>query len=405
MKKHNAILLMFALLFSACSSDDKGENNVRKDIVLGIHDIGIVNTQINSTFDMLRYFDACSDEPNFMVSPLSIQFALGMLANGAQGKTLDEITTVLGCNSIGDLNTLNKRLLSELPKADKKTSLYIANSVWLNDGFNVLPSYSRSVADFYRANAATIDLSTEEAVKKINKWCSSNTDGMIPKVISSPYTDEATFIILNALYFKSEWQHPFKTENTVSKDFNNADGTVSKVPTMCKNENMYYFKAEKYELARMNYGNGAYAMILLLPSKDTPLGEALQALDSYAWSAWKKDRIIRDCKLEMPKFNITTHLELDEYFKSIGLGEVYDGEKADLSAMSDRNTHLAKSEQFTTIEVDEKGTVATSVTKFVGGDTDIYFEEVEFHIDRPFAFIIEETSTGAILFTGRINKL
>ena len=66
---------------------------------------------------------------------------------------------------------------------------------------------------------------------------------------------------------------------------------------------------------------------------------------------------------------------------------------------------LAKSEQFTTIEVDEKGTVATSVTKFVGGDTDIYFEEVEFHIDRPFAFIIEETSTGAILFTGRINKL
>lgn len=72
MKKHNALLLMFALLFSACSSDDKGENNVRKDIVLGIHDIGIVNTQINSTFDMLRYFDACSDEPNFMVSPLSL---------------------------------------------------------------------------------------------------------------------------------------------------------------------------------------------------------------------------------------------------------------------------------------------------------------------------------------------
>lgn len=405
MKKQNALLLIFVLLFSACSSDDKGENNVRKDIVLGIHEIGIVNTQINSTFDMLRYFDTSSDEPNFMVSPLSMQFALGMLANGAQGKTLDDITAVLGCNSIGDFNSLNKRLLSELPKADRKTSLRIANSVWLNDGFNVLPSYSRSVADFYRADATTIDLSTEKAVKKINEWCSANTDGMIPKVISSPYSDEATFIILNALYFKSEWQQPFKTENTVSKDFNNADGTVSKVPTMCKDENMYYFKTEKYELARMNYGNGTYAMILLLPSKDTPLGEALQALDSYAWSTWKKDRIIRDCKLEMPKFNITTYFELDEYFKRIGLGEVYDGEKADLSAMSDRNTYLAKSEQFTSIEVDEKGTVATSVTKFVGGDTDIYFEEVEFHIDRPFAFIIEETSTGAILFTGRINKL
>ena len=67
--------------------------------------------------------------------------------------------------------------------------------------------------------------------------------------------------------------------------------------------------------------------------------------------------------------------------------------------------HLSRSEQFTRIEVDEKGTVATAVTKHESWDTDVYFEPVEFHIDRPFAFIIEETSTGAVLFTGRVNKL
>ena len=45
---------------------------------------------------MLRYFDANSEQANFMVSPLSAQFSLSMLANGAQGTTLDELSKVLG---------------------------------------------------------------------------------------------------------------------------------------------------------------------------------------------------------------------------------------------------------------------------------------------------------------------
>ncbi|MDE5826410.1 MAG: serpin family protein, partial [Duncaniella sp.] len=344
-------------------------------------------------------------ESNFMVSPLSGQFSLGMLANGAQGKTLDEITAALGSYSLDELNELNRRLLTELPKADKKTTLRTANSAWLNKGFNVLPTYSRSVADFYRAETATLNLSTNESMKMINDWCTSKTDGMIPTILKEPYDDTIAFVLLNALYFKGEWQKPFETQNTISKDFNNADGTVSKVATMCKSEVMQYLKTEKYELVRMNYGNGAYAMTLLLPAEDSSLSNALQTVTPYIWSMWKRLRVMKDCKLEMPKFSIETYLELDKYFKSIGIKEVYDSEKADLSAMSDKNICLTKSDQFTRIDVDEKGTVAAAVTELEGWYTDIVHESVEFHVNRPFAFVIEETSTGAILFTGRVNKL
>ena len=107
----------------------------------------------------------------------------------------------------------------------------------------------------------------------------------------------------------------------------------------------------------------------------------------------------------MPKFSIATHFELDDYFKSIGIKEVYDSAKADLSVMSDKAVYLSKSDQFTRIEVDEKGTVATAVTKLEGEYTDVIHQPVEFHVNRTFAFIIEETSTGTILFTGRVNKL
>lgn len=405
MKIYNALFLASTLMFGACSSESDVADNERKDIVLDGNEIEIVNTQNSTAFEMLRYFDGNSEQANFMVSPLSAQFSLSMLANGAQGTTLDELSKVLGGNSVGELNALNKRLLSELPKADKKTAFRSANSLWLNNGFNILPVYSRSMADFYRAEAATVDLSAEETMKRINDWCSSKTEGMIPTVIKEPYTDNTAFVILNALYFKGEWQKPFKTENTVSKEFTNADGTVSNVATMCKKEYMPYFKTEKYELVRMNYGNGAYAMTLLLPSKDSSLGEVLQTLDAEAWAAWKSNREVKDCMLEMPKFTIDTRFDLDGYFGSIGIKEVYDANKANLSAMCDRAVHLSRSEQFTRIEVDEKGTVATAVTKLEGECTDVIHQPVEFHVNRTFAFIIEETSTGAILFTGRVNKL
>ena len=407
MKKYSALLLGAAFLFNACSSSDNdgGEANQRKDIVLNVNEIAIVDAQTGSALDMLRYFDSNSQEDNFMVSPLSVQFSLGMLANGAQGKTLDEITAALGSYSLDELNELNRRLLTELPKADKKTTLRSANSAWLNKGFNVLPTYSRSVAEFYSADAATVDLSSDAAMKEINDWCASKTDGMIPTILKEPYDDNIAFVLLNALYFKGEWQKPFETQNTISKDFNNADGTVSKVATMCKSEVMQYLKTEKYELVRMNYGNGAYAMTLLLPAEDSSLSNALQTVTPYIWSMWKRLRVMKDCKLEMPKFSIETYLELDKYFKSIGIKEVYDSEKADLSAMSDKNICLTKSDQFTRIDVDEKGTVAAAVTELEGWYTDIVHESVEFHVNRPFAFVIEETSTGAILFTGRVNKL
>ncbi|MDE6813118.1 MAG: hypothetical protein K2J28_04695, partial [Duncaniella sp.] len=142
MKKYSALLLGAAFLFNACSSSDNdgGEANQRKDIVLNVNEIAIVDAQTGSALDMLRYFDSNSQEDNFMVSPLSVQFSLGMLANGAQGKTLDEIATALGSSSLNELNELNRRLLTELPKADKKTTLRSANSAWLNKGFNLLPT-------------------------------------------------------------------------------------------------------------------------------------------------------------------------------------------------------------------------------------------------------------------------
>ena len=146
MKTYKFLIVAAGLLFGACSndSDDMGSNE-RKEIELSRGESGIVSMQNGTAFSMLEYFNENSEVDNFMVSPLSMQFALGMLANGADGNTFAELEKALGEGSLSELNSLNSKLLTELPKADKRTTVELANSIWLDRSFNVYPEYSKSL--------------------------------------------------------------------------------------------------------------------------------------------------------------------------------------------------------------------------------------------------------------------
>lgn len=59
------------------------------------------------------------------------------------------------------------------------------------------------------------------------------------------------------------------------------------------------------------------------------------------------------------------------------------------------------------VSTDEVGTVgaATTIATWFGLDPDAEVKEpVAVTLDRPFLFVIEETSTGTILFMGAVTK-
>ena len=58
------------------------------------------------------------------------------------------------------------------------------------------------------------------------------------------------------------------------------------------------------------------------------------------------------------------------------------------------------------VEVDEEGSRAAAVTEVSMKATAVMDPStVDFIVDRPFFFVIRETSTGMILFTGHVNNL
>ena len=97
------------------------------------------------------------DEPLF-VSPLSASFALSMLANGADGETLQELTDALGFSgySMEEVNAYYKKLMEELPKQDKESRLVLANSLWLDTQFDALATYKGVLTDNYDAEVRQV---------------------------------------------------------------------------------------------------------------------------------------------------------------------------------------------------------------------------------------------------------
>jgi serpin B len=91
----------------------------------------------------------------------------------------------------------------------------------------------------------------------------------------------------------------------------------------------------------------------------------------------------------------------------MGMEDTFDSQSADFSALSSESLCLGLLKQDTYIKVDEEGTEAVAVTQS-GGDESVgppSSGPVNFYLNRPFAFTINETSTNTVLFMGKVTEM
>ena len=274
-------------------------------------------------------------EGSYIVSPLSMQFLLGMILNGAQGTTADEICKVLGygAGEVDAVNQFSLSMLKQLPVLDQSTKLSMANAVVVNKNYPLKEDYKTTVGKFYEAEVSNMDFADNDGTtKKINQWCSDHTDGLIPKVLES--VDQNMFAyLMNALYFKSAWTYKFKTENTAPGTFTKEGGDAVSVPMMKMYENLYYSQNEVFQSVHLPYGNGSFLMTVFLPAKGKDLSDVTDMLNNAGlenltyYSRAKVD-------LMLPKFETKTDITLNELLIAMGMPAVF-SDNADLKAMSD----------------------------------------------------------------------
>ncbi len=394
------------MVFAACDPAEREKrNNPYKALSLPAKSAEFVGKGNDTfTFEFIERVGAAC-EGAYFVSPLSLQFLLGMTLNGAQGETAEEICGVLGYGA-GETSAVNEyalEMLRQLPPLDKKTKLTIANAIFADQAYPLLPSYESALRKHYSAEVENLDFSDSDAtLERINGWCSKNTNGLFKKILDR-VDPEVQAYLLNAMYFKSQWAEKFEKKNTSPEDFTRSGGDKTKVPMMKQYKKFAYSENESFQAVRLPYGNGAYSMVVLLPRAGRSDKDITAFLKQTDWNVFLRQMDLCEVDLWLPKFETTYHIDLEELLSAMGMPLAFNPSAADFSAMAQPAPYLSAVTQDAIVKVDEEGTEAAVVSKAHFGKTAAAYSSAVFHADHPFLYLIVEKSSGAVLFAGRFT--
>ncbi len=354
-----------------------------------------------------------------IVSPMSATFVLGMLNDGASGKTAEEITSVLGFGG-GDAKAVNefcRKLINEAPEVDPSVNLEIANMVIANSGKDVrlASGFSSDMKDYYDAAVTTKNFSNPGFLPEVNSWCSDHTRGMIPSILSpNELSPEDVIMLINAIYFKATWKDKFDANDTKNETFTAADGSTSQLPMMHRKAYAMYGQNDIYSTLYLPYGSGQiydvgerWSMMVLLPNEGKTIDDVVNNLDGDAWEQNLIDMWNPEVDIKIPRFATDTETDLIDPISRMGAPTMFDKTKAEFLKMVEARSGqvwVGLMKQRAAIEVNEEGTKTSAVTVAAVGDTANAgvgrAEKVDFHCDRPFVYLIREASSGAIFFIG-----
>jgi serine protease inhibitor len=406
--KKNLFIFLLLGLFACSPSNESDSNGLGEVPALADIPSSFTAETTDFAFNLLKNTNA--SEPsgdNLFLSPLSVHTALGMLLNGADGATAQEINKVLELNGmdIQQANRFYASLLSNLPKADEKVNLNIANSVWYRNSFPVEASFLQSLQSAFQAEATPLNFADTNAKNVINNWVNAKTQSRIPKIIDQINEEDMMFLI-NAVYFKGDWKYQFSPEGTQDWLFSTSNSSTKKVKMMNMQADIAYSQRNSYTAVVLPYGKGNFNLTLILPNFEQNITNFINGFTSAEWSSLQSSLSgTRKVNIGLPKFTLEYEITLNKVLQNMGMLQAF-GRSANLSKISKQNgLEVSSVKHKTFLQIDEKGTEAAGVTSIGVGVTSINPNTPPTVIfDRPFLMVISEKQSNTILFMGKITN-
>ncbi|XP_032648313.1 leukocyte elastase inhibitor-like [Chelonoidis abingdonii] len=402
------------------------------------------------SLDFFKVLNEDRPSGNIIYSPLSISAALGMVLLGARGNTAARIQKELnftelrenenpgpGSSSEATRNDDNSESSRKLPfppqrsvqcdipggihsqfhdifsAINKPTTYELANAnrLYGEQTFQFLQEYLSCIQKLYQAELKPSDFlnAAEETREQINLWVETFTKGKIKDLFAPGTLSAATVLVLvNAIFFKGQWEVEFKKENTKERPFQ-INKTTSKPVKMMYQKGKYKIatiEEHDCQVLELPHKGGDLSMYILLPKDYTGLTELEKELTYEKLSTWNSPDHLKEDEVEvsLPQFKIETSAQLNKYLQALGMTDVFRPGVSDLSGMAkEGGLFLSHVVHKAFIEVNEEGTVAAAATG-TGISTTSTRIPVQFVADHPFLFFIRHQKTKCILFYGRFSS-
>jgi len=358
----------------------------------------------------VELFKKCVSDEDMLISPMSVLYALGMTANGSNGKTQDEMLEVLSMGmSMEEMNAYLKSYMDNLFD-DEKQTVKMANSIWYNsenDRISVKNGFLQDVSNYYESEIYKLPFD-DNALEFINNWVYTNTDKMIDKALNKMDKDSFMYLI-NALVFDAKWKEPFEDYQVEKDVFYAIDGSEKTSDFMKTVEDDYLENENAIGFIKF-YEKWNYAFVAMQPKDETMTVEQLfsdMTGDKYIKFLTPKENT--EVQIKMPKFEYDSNFEMSEILQEMGIKLAFDTD-ADFSNMADsvNPIYINRVIHKTHIENTEYGTKAAAVTIVEMNETTCMPDEKELkevNLNRPFVYMIIDTKTNLPLFIGSVQTM
>lgn len=370
-------------------------------------DDAFIVSQMQLAVELFKASASTDADKNILISPLSVQLALAMTANGAAGQTRLEMEALLGGEI--PLEALNEYLhsyVSSLP-SEEKYKLQIANSIWFRDDdqLTVEETFLQTNADCYGAQIykAPFDNGT---LQDINSWVGKYTDGMIDTILEQ-IPQHTVMYLINAMAFDAEWKTLYEQSDVFERTFTGIDGNTSTVEMMRSEESKYLDDGKATGFIK-NYSGGKYSFAALLPNEDIPISDYIAGLSADGLLDTLSSAKAGTVTAALPKFTCEYSLCMNDVLSELGMPTAFDSENADFSQLgrtSAGNIYINQVLHKTYISVDTLGTKAGAATKVEMNAMGAIQSEWSVTLDRPFVYMILDNTTNLPIFIGAVTNI
>ncbi|XP_063150826.1 alpha-2-antiplasmin [Candoia aspera] len=341
--------------------------------------------------DLLREVEAEESQGNTIFSPLSINLALAHLALGAANQTQKQLLEVLHMESVPCLHQALRHVSQHL----HRTALSIASRLYLEKGFPIKEKFLEESQRFYGVKPAVLSGNSEADLAAINAWVKEATNGRISTMLPE-LPPSVVMVLLNAVYFQGFWKTKFDPLLTEPDTFHLDEEFTVSVEMMKEQEyplSWFHMESRDGQVAKFPF-EGNTSFVAIIPGLhernfSRVLSEVLQV---DLETSFPKER---STMVKVPKLHLQDHTVLNQALIRLGLGELFSS--PDLHPIAEGPLFVSSIEHQATLDLAEAGVEASAATSVTA-----YRSFSAFCLNKPFAFMILEETTGIPFFFGSI---
>uniref|UniRef100_A0A5F9D402 Thyroxine-binding globulin n=1 Tax=Oryctolagus cuniculus TaxID=9986 RepID=A0A5F9D402_RABIT len=340
---------------------------------------------------------------NLLFSPVSMASTLAMLSLGARPDAPAQVLEGLGFNLTetpeADVHQGFQSLIRTLQLPSPKLELKLGNSLFLDQQLKPRQHFLDSARELYGAFAFSANFTDSTSTgRQINDYVRTQTYGRVQDCLQDFHHDTLA-VLLNHIFFKGTWAHPFDPQSTEEKSFYVDDTTTVMVPMMFQSSTVKYLHDPVLpcRLVQLDYvGNGT--AFFILPDKGK-VDTVIAALSRDTIQRWSKSLTYRLVHLYIPKASISGAYELRGALAAMGIADLFTNQANFSSISQEGPLKVSKVLHKAVLQLDEHGGVEVAAT---GGPLQLVSEPLTLNFNRPFLILIFDDFTWSSLFLGKV---